>query len=258
MYLATAKASPGEMIVAKVPTAVVDVRDDFFRESLRVFSGELTCCRLRHPNGQQCDRLSLVVPILGLYGELYRASLEQGAANATDGGGKEEEGQSSSVAEFLSEIERHQEEIFPRTFRMITTRKGRHVEEEVLLFGDLIERMRARVKSGAGFAKEGREATATTTTSGLNSSQRDSMGDMRNSFIRHGGFIRHGSAEERGDVRVETATRFPNQQRMDPKGEPPISELPCVGVEPADSSEKKADAAYSSFLQFVAPSKAAV
>lgn len=255
MYLATAKAEPGEMQVPKATNAVVPVHDDFFRESLRVFSGELTCCRLCHPNGQKCDRLSLVVPILGLYGELYRASLEQGAAIGTDGGAKEEEGQSSSVAEYLSEIERHQEEIFPRTFRMITMRKGRRVEEEVLLFGDLIERMRARVKSGAGFAAEGREATAS--TSGTSSSQQDSMGDSRNSFIRHGGFIRHGSAEERGNVRVDTATRFSNQKCLDPEGAAPTSELPCVGVEPADLSEKKEDASYSSFLQFVAPSKEA-
>mmetsp|Transcript_20767 Transcript_20767/g.39303 ORF Transcript_20767/g.39303 Transcript_20767/m.39303 type:complete len:257 (-) Transcript_20767:493-1263(-) len=256
MYLATAKASRGEMQVPKATNAVVAVGDDFFRESLRVFSGDLTCCRLGHPNGQKCDRLSLVVPILGLYGELYRASLEHGAANVTGGGGKEEEGQSSSVAEFLSEIERHQEEIFPRTFRMITTRKGRRVEEEVLLFGDLIERMRARVKSGAGFAAEGRDATAS--TSGMNSSQQDSMGDAGVSFIRHGRFVRHGSGEERGNVRVETETRFSNQKCMDPEGAAPISELPCVGEEPADLSEKKEDASYSSFLQFVAPSKAAV
>merc|ERR1719356_1920447 len=130
--------------------ACTAVADDFFRESLRVFSGELTCCRLEHKNTRTCDRLSLVVPLLGLYGELYRASLE-----GEKGGGLK------GVVEYLSEIERHQDEIFPRTFKMVSRRKGRKVEEEVLLFGDLIDRMRARVRAGAAGGGVSGNTTAT-------------------------------------------------------------------------------------------------
>ena len=41
-------------------------------EALDVFGGELTCCRLGHPNGAVCDKEHLMLPMLGLYGEIYR------------------------------------------------------------------------------------------------------------------------------------------------------------------------------------------
>lgn len=172
-------------------TDLVVVRPDFFQESLRVFDGDLTCCRLEHKGSPACDRQSLVVPLLGLYGELFRASVE-----GIEGGNAES---LESVGTFLNEIEKNQEEVFPRTFMRTTWRKNKRVREEVLLFGDLIDRMKARVKSGVGFAID--ELINTTDVSDTKASE----------FVRHGGgasnFVRHGVVHgaPKPDVKVETA-----------------------------------------------------
>ncbi|KAL3802961.1 hypothetical protein HJC23_011584 [Cyclotella cryptica] len=153
------------------------VTSDHFIESLHVFNGELTCCRLEHKGMGACDRQSLVIPLLGLYGELFRAAhdgIKGGNADAL-----------SSVAAFLEEIEKHQELIFPRTFKRVSWRKNKRVTEEVMLFGDLIDRMRSRIQHGIGFAID-EENTGTAST-------------QSSDFIRHGGgveYIRHGVVHE--------------------------------------------------------------
>eukprot|EP00584_Thalassiosira_punctigera_P003619 CAMPEP_0172534374 /NCGR_PEP_ID=MMETSP1067-20121228/6761_1 /TAXON_ID=265564 ORGANISM="Thalassiosira punctigera, Strain Tpunct2005C2" /NCGR_SAMPLE_ID=MMETSP1067 /ASSEMBLY_ACC=CAM_ASM_000444 /LENGTH=1089 /DNA_ID=CAMNT_0013319153 /DNA_START=394 /DNA_END=3663 /DNA_ORIENTATION=+ len=184
MYLGTGKTSPLE-----------PVKSDFFRESLHVFNGELTCCRLEHKGMGACDRQSLVIPLLGLYGELYRASCEmnkKGNAEAL-----------ASVNAFLNEIEKHQEEVFPRTFQRVIWRKNRRVTEEVLLFGDLIDRMKARISSGVGFEIDD-EKTATISTKASDTFVRHGASD----FLRHG--IVHGSGAQGSNhngVQIETAVR---------------------------------------------------
>lgn len=148
------------------------VQADFFNESLHVFNGELTCCRLEHKGMGACDRQSLVIPLLGLYGELFRASHEaKGDAEAL-----------GSVDTFLKEIEKHQEEVFPRTFQRTMWRKNKRVTEEVMLFGDLIDRMKERIRSGKGFEVDAEDNTGTLSTKGSDQ------------FIRHGAsdFLRHG------------------------------------------------------------------
>lgn len=174
-------------------TTCVAVDENFFRKSLRVFDGDLTCCRIEHKGTNKCDRLSLVVPILGLYGELYRASL-----NVAAGGNKKDPGSTvSGVEEFLTEIEGNMDEIFPPTFRLVTRKKGRRIEEEVVLFGDLIERMRTRIKSGAGLVLEREGGTASTGKSTQDEESESNGASYQRSgsdFIRHGSdFIRHGS-----------------------------------------------------------------
>ncbi|KAL7516874.1 hypothetical protein ACHAWX_002366, partial [Stephanocyclus meneghinianus] len=67
----------GGMFLAKGKPGAFElgpVEPDFFLESLHVFNGDLTCCRFEHKGMESCDRQSLVVPILGLYGELLRAA----------------------------------------------------------------------------------------------------------------------------------------------------------------------------------------
>mmetsp|Transcript_5419 Transcript_5419/g.7092 ORF Transcript_5419/g.7092 Transcript_5419/m.7092 type:complete len:986 (+) Transcript_5419:173-3130(+) len=115
------------------------VKSGFFLESLHVFNGELTCCRFEHKGMEACDRQSLVVPILGLYGELFRAAYD---------GIKDGSADTQTVEAFLNEIEKHQETVFPRTFNRVMWRKNKRLVEEVLLFGDLIDRMRAKIKRG--------------------------------------------------------------------------------------------------------------
>jgi len=152
MYISTGESNP-----------LTIVRPDHFIESLHVFDGELTCCRLEHKGMSSCDRQSLVIPLLGLYGELIRAAREG------QKGGNDDAVQSANT--FLSEIERRQEEIFPKTFMRVMWRKNKRVVEEVMLFGDLIDRMKARVSSGVGFEID--ENVGTLSTKGSD-------------FIRHG------------------------------------------------------------------------
>jgi len=168
-------------------TPIVPVESDFFHESLRVFDGELTCCRLEHKGMGACDRQSLVVPFLGLYGVLFRAYREAKEGN---------EAALASVNTFLSEIEKDQEAIFPRTFQRTMWRKNKRVTEEIVLFGDLIERMKARVISGADFdIEDDTEGTLSTKSE---------------SFLRHGAsdFLRHGASSlNKAKIGVETAVR---------------------------------------------------
>lgn len=177
--------------------SLAPVENDFFIESLHVFNGDLTCCRLDHKGMGACDRQSLVIPLLGLYGELFRASHE-----AKDGKGSPNADALSSVETFLKEIEKHQEEVFPRTFQRVMWRKNKRVEEEVILFGDLIDRMKARISSGVGFEVDD-EKTGTLSTKGS-----DFIRHGASDFLRHG--VVHGSSTITGSnnssgVKIETA-----------------------------------------------------
>jgi hypothetical protein len=154
-------------------TPLAPVHNDFFIESLHVFDGELTCCRLEHKGMGSCDRQSLVIPLLGLYGELLRASHEAKAK-----GGNAES--LASVDTFLMEIEKHQEEVFPPTFNRVMWRKNKRVTEEVMLFGDLVDRMKARISSGVGFS--------------VDDDNHGTLSTKGSDFLRHGAsnFVRHG------------------------------------------------------------------
>ena len=84
-------------------------------------------------------------------------------------------------------------------------RKNKRIEEEVLLFGDLIDRMKARIISGGGFdIDEDAEnvGTMSTTTKGSDSFLRHGS-----DFLRHG--VVHGSSSISGGsgskVQIETA-----------------------------------------------------
>jgi hypothetical protein len=167
------------------------VDEAWFREALLVFHGDLTCCRLEHKGMQACDRQSIVVPILGLYGELYRATEDM---LARENSGDSESGcVNESVRMFMKEIESNQEEIFPRTFNFVTWRKKKKVIEPTLLFGDLIERMRAHVKAGEDavvctrvFADDG---PASDTIKKADPKKRRSSEFLRGSVV-------HGNAQE--------------------------------------------------------------
>ena len=146
----------------KMPLA--KVQQDFFKESYRMFEGELTCCRLEHKGMALCDRQCLVIPLLGLYGELYRETIV---------GMKSRNTQSlTCVEDFLTEIEKHQDEIFPRTFKRTIWHKNKQIVEDVTLFGDMIDRMKARIKSGEGFSVD--DDTAGTSST------------MGSDYVRHG------------------------------------------------------------------------
>lgn len=81
----------------------------------------------------------------------------------------------------------NREDVFPRTFNRVMWRKNKRVTEEVILFGDLIDRMRARIKSGNMFVIQERGGTESTTSM---------------TFVRHGAsdFVRHGSMPDSAQV----------------------------------------------------------
>jgi hypothetical protein len=201
------------------------VKPDFFMESLHVFEGELTCCRLEHKGSTHCDRQSLVIPLLGLYGELFRASHE---AKTKPGSSFKDPVQLQYVNAFLREIEEHQETIFPRTFQRVMWRKNKRVVEELPLFGDLIERMQARIVRGEEIVVVEELATATATTeidqpeylkhgsvvhgqgmmAAMDSIKTDSVVGQPG-FLRHGSVIHGGQQQSQnggqGRIAIETA-----------------------------------------------------
>ena len=85
-----------------------------------VFGGEMTCCRLGHAGGTRpCDKERLVIPMLGLFLELY-ADADAGDAAA---------------AEMLRALEAHLDDIYPHSFEYA----GADGTTTTLpLFGDLV------------------------------------------------------------------------------------------------------------------------
>ena len=83
-------------------------------------NGEFTCCRLGHPRGEPCDREALMLPLLGLYADIYA----------------ERHGKHAEAYAFIEPLK---DSLFPETFEYVhkgldgTEAKTTHV-----LFGDLI------------------------------------------------------------------------------------------------------------------------
>jgi len=138
----------------------------------------------------RCDRQSLVVPILGLYGELFRAAHEGIKSEGAD-----------TVEAFLREIDKHQDEVFPREFEMIRWKNKKRVIEERVLFGDLIDRMKARITTGA-------HVSMPSVHSVESQSSVEFVRPGSQDFIRHGSqrYVRHGRA---GKILPEEETAVP-------------------------------------------------
>ena len=98
----------------------LEVSDQILAEALDVIGGEFTCCRLGHPNEEPCDREQLMLPLLGLYADVYA----------------ERRGKHAYAYAF---IEPRKHELFPSTFEY-THRSLDGVETTTtqVLFGDLI------------------------------------------------------------------------------------------------------------------------
>ena len=95
--------------------------DDILVDALDVFSGELTCCRLGHPDATPCDRERLMLPMLGLFAELYR----------------DRHGASKEAYEVLEPL---RDRLFPKTFEYTyISPDGLETRETLPLFGDLCQ-----------------------------------------------------------------------------------------------------------------------
>ena len=85
-----------------------------------MINGEYTCCRLGHPNEDPCDREELMLPLLGLYADMYR----------------ERHGKHADAYKFIEPIKHR---LFPATFDYLH-RDSDGVESTTtqVLFGDLV------------------------------------------------------------------------------------------------------------------------
>jgi len=98
-------------------------------DAVRVFQGQLTCCRLQHNGGTQpCDREELMLPMLGLYGEIYARRTQPTTKLIHDA------------------IDAHLDRIYPSTFEYEVG--GGKVTR--VLFGDLIAALRHRLDCRSG------------------------------------------------------------------------------------------------------------
>ena len=96
------------------------VSDEILHEALDVMSGEFTCCRLGHPNGDPCDREALVLPLLGLYADVYA----------------ERVGKHADAYAFIEPIKSR---LFPETFEYVHKGlDGVDTTTTQVLFGDLV------------------------------------------------------------------------------------------------------------------------
>jgi len=97
---------------------------DWLQQSQYVFQGDLTCCRRKHVGMEKCDKELLVVPMLGLWAQLYQRHLDNKLS-------EDQQGVYNSIAERLDEV-------FPRTFEFVNKKGG---IETRTLFGDLTDRL---------------------------------------------------------------------------------------------------------------------
>ena len=79
------------------------ITEDWMHAISCIFEGEMTCCRLKHPDGGLCDRQSLVPAMLGLYHDVYTKVKHTHAA-------------AEQVSTIWTLIRREKERMFPRYF----------------------------------------------------------------------------------------------------------------------------------------------
>jgi len=119
--------------MALEPMAPEGVTESFV-DAIKVFHGSLSCCRLGHAGGTACcDKEELMLPMLGLYAEIY--AKRDGACKRIN-----------------DAIEGHLDEIFPRTFEYCAN--GTTVQK--LLFGDLVTVLRHDIDQAVAGGRTGR------------------------------------------------------------------------------------------------------
>mmetsp|Transcript_4917 Transcript_4917/g.10620 ORF Transcript_4917/g.10620 Transcript_4917/m.10620 type:complete len:959 (-) Transcript_4917:851-3727(-) len=94
-----------------------------FLKAVDVFGGELTCCRLGHPNGSRCDKEELMLPMLGLYQDILSKA------------------DTTTVKPIFDAIFDVVDDIYPRTFEYVDEHG---VTSTKPLFGDLIQAVNVR------------------------------------------------------------------------------------------------------------------
>ena len=216
------------------------MRKGWFNDALFVFAGEATCCRLGHKNGMasRCDRESLVLPVLGLYGELYASSRAGSGSTSRTGSSTHESGSGSGSGSgedegetkwhegelhrrnrqrMWEDVRERKAEMFPADFTFVSTgaggarggwrgsrgmgKRGRGRGEEIrVLFGDLIRGMEDLVDSDTEIRDILRSAGRGTGQGARDALRRiDSVVPVHGMSGIHGGVV-HGGENGNGVV----------------------------------------------------------
>ncbi|CAE8624132.1 unnamed protein product [Polarella glacialis] len=127
-------------------TACLPMEKNWFDDHARfVFNGEATCCRLQHKGQLLCDREALVLPILGLFGELYA--------------GKNIPGERQRL---WDDVKGHQGKMFPEAFTFTfcsekggnNGKEGTTTSETRVLFGELMGKMEELIDTDAAVREQ--------------------------------------------------------------------------------------------------------
>ncbi|CAE7701081.1 unnamed protein product [Symbiodinium sp. CCMP2456] len=123
----------GSMLIFS-ETGLEPVTEQWVRDVVRLFDGEMTCCRLNHHGKDICDKETLVVPLLGVWFVL-RSWMDQKPTG-------EDSLEAPPGAQLVYRLMRDQmDTVFPPTFQF-NTKAG---FEERELFGSLIEHLESHL-----------------------------------------------------------------------------------------------------------------
>lgn len=124
----------GSMLISS-ETGLEPVTEQWVRDVVRLFDGEMTCCRLNHHGKDICDKETLVVPLLGVWFVL-RSWMDQKPTG-------EDNLEAPKGAQLVYRLMRDQmDTVFPPTFQF-NTKAG---IEERELFGSLIEHLESHLQ----------------------------------------------------------------------------------------------------------------
>eukprot|EP00929_Paragymnodinium_shiwhaense_P019341 TRINITY_DN13229_c0_g2_i17.p1 TRINITY_DN13229_c0_g2~~TRINITY_DN13229_c0_g2_i17.p1 ORF type:complete len:1073 (-),score=93.84 TRINITY_DN13229_c0_g2_i17:399-3617(-) len=111
---------------------LVPMDEEWLRSVMYIFEGQMTCCRLRHADSEQCDQELLVPTMLAMYARMF---------DNVFGTDKEE------VQTICNMMDLDRDRVFPRRFVFVTN-KGKHVQRQ--LFGPLIGLIKDYAMTAAG------------------------------------------------------------------------------------------------------------
>jgi len=112
------------MYVTATPGALVPVDEVWIQHAIRIFEGKMTCCRLGHPHGKQCDKELLVPPVLAMYTSLLSKVSKDGSVQGPP-----------SLQIVWDAIDRSRSSVFPEQFTY-TDRSAKRTTRQ--LFGSTI------------------------------------------------------------------------------------------------------------------------
>eukprot|EP00929_Paragymnodinium_shiwhaense_P121709 TRINITY_DN9405_c0_g3_i1.p1 TRINITY_DN9405_c0_g3~~TRINITY_DN9405_c0_g3_i1.p1 ORF type:complete len:851 (-),score=76.90 TRINITY_DN9405_c0_g3_i1:235-2787(-) len=167
------------------------VTELWMNDALHIFDGEVTCCRLRHPEGKVCDKKLLVPSVLAMYADM----LAKVAADGTVSGPED-------LQIVWDMICKGRSRVFPQHFSYVNE-KGKRSNK--VLFGDTIDwvhKLAEREELNVG-ADVGRE-TSIDKTSSVTTVDLDSSFRFAGQAVSQQMRLVHGVSVQRADSGAET------------------------------------------------------